>query len=295
MAEMESNNILRYKVLDALGILAEDLGPIAAKMLSDSGFSSYQANGRISPVENLTRTGDASQVLAATLSYWREVFEPFFGYPESQRVRSFVFQVREVRNAYEGHNDRDYRYADEALMDIRRLLEAFSAHEAAEKVQTLKAPLIPNDPFIEPSMPDVKPPGEVGPVEGATREVLGRGYNLRTPGRGYPPRNQRPFEVIYIGDTGIKIDKLSQEIRFEVLERVVSDIRNSNGEVLIGSQQQGSKPGTLERFLKEANGNDTRTSTYVAPILVESRIAEYVPKPGEKRIRLMPEYMENLP
>ena len=71
-------------------------------------------------------------------SYWNEAFEPHFEYGESRRVRQLVAQVIDIRNTYEGHPVGDYRYADEALVDIRRLLEAFSAVEGVQQVSALK-------------------------------------------------------------------------------------------------------------------------------------------------------------
>ena len=129
-----------------------------------------------------------------------------------------------------------------------------------------------------------------GSVERAIRQTLDSGYILLTPGRGYPPIKQQPFEVTAITNMGIKTDKLGQEIRFDVLERVVSNVRNAGGEVPVGSKQGWADPGTLERFLQDARGNNTRTSTYAAPILVECGVAEYVPVPGAKRIRLLPPF-----
>ena len=278
---MESNSIIRYRVLDALGIMAKVLGPIAAKIISERC---------IIPTENLTNAKDASQVLASMRSHWNEAFEPFFRYPESQRVRSLVYLVTNVRNTYEGHPNGDYSRADEALDDIRRLLEAFSAHEAARKVSELKievARLILNGPFTELPTPKVKIPGEVGPVERAIRQHCASGDVLRT------PTGRKDFTITEINDAGIKFSKLGQTlISWAVIDDAVSTLRNAGGEAEIGGYNGWAKPGTFERFLQDARYNNTRTSTYVAPILVESYIAEYVPKPGAKRIRLTPQYME---
>ena len=131
-----------------------------------------------------------------------------------------------------------------------------------------------------------------GTVEQAVRQALGSGCILLTPGNGYPPRDQEIFEVITVSDTGVKVNKLGQEIHFDVLEYAVSGIRDAGGEVRIGSKQGWADSGTLERFLQDARGNNTRTSTYVAPILVMCRIAEYIPAPGAKRIALTKPFME---
>ena len=141
MTTLEPSKNSRYIVLDALGILAQNLGPIAARRLKAGGIWHFNANGRSSAVRDLSQTRDASRVLAAMRSYWNEAFEPQFEYGESRRVRQLVAQVIDIRNTYEGHPVGDYRYADEALVDIRRLLEAFSAAEGVQQVSALKQEL----------------------------------------------------------------------------------------------------------------------------------------------------------
>ena len=313
MTTLEPSKNSRYIVLDALGILAQGLGPITARRLKAGGIRHFNANGRSSAVRDLPQTRDASRVLAAMRSYWNEAFEPQFEYGESRRVRQLVAQVIDIRNTYEGHPVGDYRYADEALVDIRRLLEAFSAVEGVQQVSALKqelAQLMLKDSSAEPPVtqgfgPPASPAAsaeqahrttgaemsnDTGSVERAIRQRLVSGCILLTPGAGYPPRNQQPFEVTAISNVGIKIDKLGQEIHFDVLRRVVSNVQNAGGDVLIGGKQGWADPGTLERFLQDARGNNTRTSTYAAPILVECGVAEYVPAAGAKRIRLLPPF-----
>ena len=313
MTTLEPGKNSRYIVLDALGILAQNLGPIVARRLKAGGIWHFNANGRSNAVRDLPQARDASLVLAAMRSYWNEAFEPQFEYGESRRVRQLVAQVIDIRNTYEGHPVGDYRYADEALVDIRRLLEAFSAVEGVQQVSALKqelAQLMLNDSSAVPPAPkDFSPPAtpaasvgqahrttgaetsnDTRSVEQAIRQTLVSGHILLTPGAGYPPRNQQKFAVTAISDTGIKIDKLGQEIRCDVLESAVSNIRNAGGEVPVGSKQGWADPGTLERFLQDARGNNTRTSTYAAPILVECGVAEYVPAAGAKRIRLLPPF-----
>ena len=313
MTTLEPSKNSRYIVLDALGILAQSLGPIVARRLKAGGIWHFNVNGRSSAVRDLPQTRDASRVLAAMRSYWNEAFEPQFEYGESRRVRQLVAQVIDIRNTYEGHPVGDYRYGDEALVDIRRLLEAFSAVEGVQQVSALKqelAQLMLKDSSAAPPAPkDFSPPAtpaasagqahrttgaetsnDTGSVERAIRQTLDSGYILLTPGRGYPPLKQKPFEVTAITNTGIKVNRLQQEIRFNILERGVSNIRNAGGEVPVGSKQGWADPGTLERFLQDARGNNTRTSTYAAPILVECGVAEYVPAAGAKRIRLLPPF-----
>ena len=290
MTAMESNNVFRYKVLDALGVMSSSLGPIAAEIMSASGISHYEANGQSGPVENLAITNDASQVLAAIRSHWREVFEPFFGYPVSQRVRSLIFQVIDVRNTYEGHPDGDYSYADEALVDIRRLLEAFSAYEAAQKVSELKqelAQLMLNDSFDDPSNPEQKIPSEAGLVERAIRQYCANGDVLPT------TTGQTDFTITEINNSGMKFSKLGQTlIGWAVIDSAVSALRNAGGIAEIGGYNGWAKPGTFERFLQNARGNNKRTSTYVVPALVKAGVVNYVAQSRPKHIRLTKQFVE---
>ena len=133
---------------------------------------------------------------------------------------------------------------------------------------------------------------QYGDVAQAIRSHIQRGQILQSPGSGYPPRNREDFMVTEVGTTGIRVSKLGQPIDFSVLQRVVSDARNAGGTVNIGSKQGPADPGTLERFIQDAVGDQTRRSTYVAPILVEAGIAEYIPGGGAKRIRLSANFME---
>ncbi len=308
MTTMEANNIFRYKVLEALGILSHALGPIVAKMLSDNGFSRYEANGRISPTEDLASTGDVSQVLAAMLSYWREVFEPLFGYPDSQRVRSLVFQVREVRKTYEGHPSGDYSYSDEALVDIRRLLEAFSAHEAEQKVHGLRqelTQLMMNDSPTEPSAPvnfglqttpvantehmrlttKVKMPNEAGKVEQAIRQHCADGDVLPT------PSGRSSFRIISIDASGMRIlagNKILPLIPWDALENVIPYLMGRTNTKIGAVHQSTGEPGTLDVYFK-TTVSSTMVSSYVAAVFVKAGVVEYVHTKA-MGVRLLPHF-----
>ena len=296
MTAAESNSIFRYKVLEALGIVAKSLGPMTAQMMSDSGIVHYEANGRSYPTENLAATNDASQVLAAMLSYWREVFEPFFGYPNSQRVRSLVFQVRDVRNAYEGHPDGDYSDADGALIDIKRILEAFSADEAARKVDRLKlevARLMLNDSFAEPPTPanfdrrttptantehprlttEVKMSMEAGRVEQAIRQHCTDGDALPTPSQ------QSSFKITEIDTNGIRLlagdSKKLPLVSWDILENVVPYLEGKTNVKIGAVHKSTGEPGTLDDYFKKMVGS-TMVSSYVAAVLEKAGVVEYV-------------------
>ena len=56
MTTLEPSKNSRYIVLDALGILAQSLGPIAARRLKAGGIRHFNANGRSSAVRDLPQT-----------------------------------------------------------------------------------------------------------------------------------------------------------------------------------------------------------------------------------------------
>ena len=290
---------IRYKVLDALGILADALGPIAARMLMGSGIRSYDANGRSSPVDNLLNTHDASQVLSALRANWREVFAPLFQHSESQRVRSLVYQVSDVRNKYEGHPHGDYRYADEALMDIRRLLEAFSADTAAQQVNGLKQELArlmladvyaTQDPYrskpdrlatisrtnnANVSGKDSESIAKRGPIAEQTvryafEQHLQVGQTLPTPsGKG-------SFSITSIDDGGIRVDKIKGvHIKWPALEGIVPYLLGKHNVKIGAKKDVNGEPGTLDAYLKD-KVSPTMTASYVAAMLEQAGVVEYV-------------------
>lgn len=298
MTTPESGDI-RYKVLDALGILADALGPVVARKLTDRGIRHYDANGRASPVDNLLNTRDASQVLSALRANWRDVFAPIFQHSESQRVRALVYQVSDVRNGYEGHPSGDYRYADEALVDIRRLLEAFSAADAAQQVNDLKQEL------ARLMLPDVYPTRaphssnlvrqatgtrrrhasvsvKVGksdaksktPADQAVRRAFEQHLQV---GQTLPtPSGKSSFSITAIDDNGVRVDKIKGvNLKWPALEGIVPYLAGS-GNVKIGAKKDvKGDPGTLDAYLKD-NVSPTMTASYVAAMLEQAGVVEYV-------------------
>ena len=238
MTTLEPSKNSRYIVLDALGILAQNLGPITARRLKAGGIWHFNANGRSSAVRDLPQTRDASRVLAAMRSYWNEAFEPHFEYGESRRVRQLVAQVIDIRNTYEGHPVGDYRYADEALVDIRRLLEAFSAVEGVQQVSALKqelAQLMLNDSSVAPPAPkDFSPPATPAASAGQSAS-----YNRS--------RNEQRYQICRAGHQA----KAGQRVHFiDTRQRLsankatnVLDRRNQQ----YGHQNQQTRPGNSFR------------------------------------------------
>ena len=238
MTTLEPNKNSRYIVLEALGILAQNLGPIVARRLKAGGIWHFNANGRSNAVRDLPQTRDASRVLAAMRSYWNEAFEPHFEYGESRRVRQLVAQVIDIRNTYEGHPVGDYRYADEALVDIRRLLEAFSAVEGVQQVSALKqelAQLMLKDSSAAPPAPkDFSPPATPAASARQAHRTTGAETSNDTGSVEWAIRQRLDSGCIFI-DTR---QRLSANKATNVLDR-----RNQQ----YGHQNQQTRPGNSFR------------------------------------------------
>ena len=124
-------------------------------------------------------------------------------------------------------------------------------------------------------------------VQDAIRSNLNPGDKLNTPtGRGQ-------FEVRSFGHTGLKVDKLDQQVKWDVLDGVPAYMAGfDRGEIAIGARKGWADPGTLERFLQDGHCNNTMRASYVASILDASDICDKLPKEGKEkqRIRLRPEW-----
>ena len=115
------------------------------------------------------------------------------------------------------------------------------------------------------------------------------GQVLLTPGAGDPPIAQRPFTIGAVEDARIVFDFPSGPInvRFNEIEYAISETRKAGGKVRIGANQGWAEPGTFQRFLQDAKGNQLRTANYVAPVLVECGILEYTTEGRAKGVRLL--------
>ena len=131
---------------------------------------------------------------------------------------------------------------------------------------------------------------EMGPVELAVRDVLGRGCAFQTPGRGYPPQGRSPF-VVKIDGAGIRTDKTGAHIiTWPVLEGVVPYLNARNGAAEIGAVRCTAKPDTLQSYLQQG-GTQLSRASYVAAILEAAGVVEYDHNNGKaKRIRLLPPF-----
>lgn len=136
-----------------------------------------------------------------------------------------------------------------------------------------------------------------GAVERAVRQALGSGCTLLTPGRGYPPSNQKRFAIIAMNGEGIGIDRDVPSITWRGLEQVVLDVRNQGSPVRIGAVHGIPEPDTLEAYLMDALDTQTSTASYAASILESVGIVEYakIADIQAMHIRLLPPYTTDLP
>ena len=132
---------------------------------------------------------------------------------------------------------------------------------------------------------------EMGPVELAVRDALGRGCAFQTPGRGDPPQGRSPFVVQIDGSAGISTDKTGAHIiTWPVLEGVVPYLNARNGVAEIGAARGTAKPDTLQSYLRQG-GTQLSRASYVAAILEAAGVVEYDHNNGKaKRIRLLPPF-----
>lgn len=116
-----------------------------------------------------------------------------------------------------------------------------------------------------------------------------QGQVLWTPGTGDPPTGQRPFAIAAVEDARIVFDFPSGPInvRFNEIEYAISETRNAGGRVRIGANQGWAEPGTFQRFLQDAKGNQLRTANYVVPVLVECGILDYSMEGRAKGVMLI--------
>ena len=127
------------------------------------------------------------------------------------------------------------------------------------------------------------------PIAAIIRRHISAGQVLSTPGRGLPPSGQNPFRIARVDDSRVVFRFPSGEISvpFSEIEHAIAEVRKAGGRVRLGGSQGWADPGTLQRFLQDAKGNQLRTVTYIAPVLAECGIAEYTMEGGAKGIQLV--------
>lgn len=122
-------------------------------------------------------------------------------------------------------------------------------------------------------------------VEQAIRKALSPGQGMKTP-------TGSDFVVESLDHDGIKVDKLTQSIFWNVLSGVPKYMASLGGTVAIGAKRGSADPGTLEKFLQSAHGNVTMRASYAAPILDAASVVGILPKEGNKKqcIQLSPNW-----
>jgi len=123
----------------------------------------------------------------------------------------------------------------------------------------------------------------VGPVEGAIRDRIGQGRELRTPAR------KAPFVVDRIDQRGVVLllgkGAWHTRLSWECLEGIVTFL-SGRGWIIIGGRfETAGEPGTLDEYLKRFSKRST--APWVAAMLAEARVVE-VSAESPVRLRLIP-------
>jgi len=125
----------RQHVFEGMELLPEGLTPFVEKRLESSLKGHWQVE-LMERIQGLRATADGGinwdqQGLLKTMMFlWKEAFGTVLGHQE----RSYVSELLEVRNRLSHNETFTYDDAERALDTMRRLLEAVSAKEIAEKI-----------------------------------------------------------------------------------------------------------------------------------------------------------------
>ncbi|WP_419906233.1 DUF499 domain-containing protein [Hoeflea sp.] len=125
----------RQHVFDGMELLPEGLTPFVEKRLESALKGHWQVE-LTDRVQGLRATADGGinwdqQGLLKTMMFlWKEAFGTALGHQE----RSYVSELLEVRNRLSHNETFTYDDAERALDTMRRLLEAVSAREIAERI-----------------------------------------------------------------------------------------------------------------------------------------------------------------
>ena len=124
----------RQHVFEGMELLPEGLIPFVEKRLESQVKGHWQVEV-VERVSGLKADGgaiawDQQGLLKAMMIFWKEAFKDVLGPPE----RSYMSELLEVRNKLSHNETFTYDDAERALDTMRRLLEAVSARDAAEKI-----------------------------------------------------------------------------------------------------------------------------------------------------------------
>ncbi|MCT8268022.1 DUF499 domain-containing protein [Afifella sp. JA880] len=129
----------RQYVFEGMELLPEALIPFVEKRLESAltGHWQVQVLERVQglrPNSDGAVTWDQQGLLRAMMAFWKEAFGTVLGHSE----RSFVSELLEVRNRLSHNENFTYDDAERALDTMRRLMEAVSAGETAEKLEKMR-------------------------------------------------------------------------------------------------------------------------------------------------------------
>lgn len=124
----------RTIVFEAMELLPEALTPFVEKRLDTSLSGHWQVEiaqrFNMRPDSNGAISWDQQALLKAMMFNWKEAFGAVLGNQE----RSYVSELMDVRNRLAHNETFSYDDAERALDTMRRLLEAVSAKDAADKI-----------------------------------------------------------------------------------------------------------------------------------------------------------------
>lgn len=126
----------RQHVFEGMELLPEGLIPFVEKRLETSLSGHWQVEvlqrvqGLKPNSQGTAIAWDQQGLLKAMMAFWKDAFGTVLGHPE----RSYVSELLDVRNKLAHNENFTYDDAERALDTMRRLLEAVSAGEVAEKI-----------------------------------------------------------------------------------------------------------------------------------------------------------------
>ncbi|MEZ0000742.1 DUF499 domain-containing protein [Sinorhizobium fredii] len=126
----------RQHVFEGMELLPEGLIPFVEKRLESSLSGHWQVEvlqrvqGLKPNSQGTAIAWDQQGLLKAMMAFWKDAFGTVLGHPE----RSYVSELLDVRNKLAHNENFTYDDAERALDTMRRLLEAVSAGEIAEKI-----------------------------------------------------------------------------------------------------------------------------------------------------------------
>ena len=129
----------RQHVFEGMELLPEGLIPFVETRL-DSQLTGHWQVQVVERVRGLRPNGDGrvnwdqQGLLQVMMAFWKEAFAMVLGHPE----RSYVSELLEVRNKLSHNENFTYDDAERALDTMRRLLEAVSAKDVAEKISAAR-------------------------------------------------------------------------------------------------------------------------------------------------------------